>query len=181
MDEGTITKLTNYLHASRPDPQNPGCGLIDVAYKQSNGGRYSAVGGVGIQFMVREVKDIIASEQYIDIDMVNAHPVILQHLCKLFRYSDNENEFKTPNLDYYIDNRDALLSKYGPEFKQAVISCINGGKKNMAAMINKFSDDIYLRNFKSECKRIREVFIADDPAGYNAVVQENSLIAIYIK
>jgi hypothetical protein len=40
-----------------------------------------------------------------DIDMCNAHPVILRYICKL-------HNIPCPNLDYYISHRDECLEKF---------------------------------------------------------------------
>ena len=40
-----------------------------------------------------------------DIDMSNAHPVILQYICKL-------HNIQCPQLEYYINHRDECLSKF---------------------------------------------------------------------
>jgi Family of unknown function (DUF5906) len=40
-----------------------------------------------------------------DIDMANAHPVILRYVCK-------KHNIKCPNLEYYINNRDECLAEF---------------------------------------------------------------------
>ena len=62
-------------------------GLIKVSYHQPGWGTQLwkilrfANSGIGLQGMAREIRHTISGEFYDDLDMVNAHPVILQHLC----------------------------------------------------------------------------------------------------
>ena len=56
-------------------------GLIKVNYHQPGGrnfGRFFADGGVSLQSICREIRHSIAAEYYDDLDVVNAHPVILR-------------------------------------------------------------------------------------------------------
>ena len=45
-----------------------------------------------------------------DIDMVNAHPVILNYICK-------KNNIDCNILKNYIDNRELILSSFGEDRK----------------------------------------------------------------
>ena len=57
-------------------------GTIKTKYKQNASfGRFYAVGSLSLQSMPREIRHTIATEFYVDIDIKNAHPVILAHLC----------------------------------------------------------------------------------------------------
>ena len=59
-------------------------GEIEVSYKQNNKkGRFCAIGSLSLQSMAKEIRHSIAKDYYVDIDVVNAHPVILEHLCKV--------------------------------------------------------------------------------------------------
>lgn len=59
-----------------------------------------------------------------DIDMCNAHPVILKYICDL-------NNIRCPHLSYYIENRDELLADFPnkADGKQMFLVCINSDKK----------------------------------------------------
>jgi len=74
-----------------------------------------------------KIRHTIAYKLYDDIDMVNAHFVILYNLCK-------NNNIKAKNLKYYIDNRNNLynaLSKSNniskQECKMLIICILYGG------------------------------------------------------
>src|SRR6056300_1216794 len=74
-DYNPFAVMEKYLHRSKK-------GRISVQYKQNKGiGRFFAVGGLSLQGFPREVRHTI-QDGYVDIDVVNAHPVILEHLCK---------------------------------------------------------------------------------------------------
>jgi parallel beta-helix repeat protein len=45
-------------------------------------GRMFAKGALSLQSFPRAIRATLAHSFYYDIDMVNAHPVILSHLCK---------------------------------------------------------------------------------------------------
>ena len=60
-------------------------GLIKVSYHQPgarNFGRFFADNSLSMQNMAREIRHSIASEFYDDLDIVNAHPIILQFLVR---------------------------------------------------------------------------------------------------
>ena len=60
----------------------PRNGFIRVDYKQKNGvGRRFAVKGVSLQGLSRPIRQTIARD-YVDVDMVNAHPSILLFVCE---------------------------------------------------------------------------------------------------
>lgn len=76
---------------------------IRVSYAKKHGrGRYFANGAVSLQSFNKKVRGTIAQDLYYDIDMVNAHPVILEDICR-------RNNHGTPLLRSYIQNRDETL------------------------------------------------------------------------
>lgn len=131
-------------------------GKIDIKYKQyNNKGRYHSVGGIGLQGMLREIRQAISNHRYVDIDMVNAHPVILRHLCKL-------RGIKTPYLKKYVKNRDEILTSISDNrdtAKQGVLAMINGGTKFYNKMCDKKHK--WVRNFGAELCVINKSFTAD--------------------
>jgi hypothetical protein len=99
-DSDYVTILRNYNNKAINDEQI-------VYYNQiDNQGRYFAKEGLSLQNLKRCIRHTIAGEYYTDVDMVNAHPVILQHLCK-------ENGFNCDNLNDYITNREQILKETG--------------------------------------------------------------------
>ena len=88
-------------------------------------GRWFAHAGVGIQSLPRKIRHTICKGLYIDLDFRNAHPVILETLCK------NHN-IECPFLTNYIKNRDTLLTKWSNDLDISKEDC----KQNFLAMLN---------------------------------------------
>ena len=62
-----------------------------------------------------------------DLDMVNAHPVILNYLCKKTNIDCNI-------LENYIENREFILSSFGEDrkiIKELFLSILNGKSKDI--------------------------------------------------
>ena len=96
--KGTLTALINYISNS----QN---GIINVRYRQIREvGRYYAVAGLSMQGMARFIRQTIANGLYKDIDMVNAHPVILLYLAKKYK-------FECTYLKKYVEKREEIIAK----------------------------------------------------------------------
>ena len=130
-------------------------GKIKIQYKQNESkGRFFAKGGQSLQSLPREVRHTIGQEFYIDIDMKNAHPVILEHLCKLRGLS-------CVHLSYYNQNRDKCLTEIDVNketAKTAILSMVNGGtsaKKNLE------NPPLWLDAFEMELRLIHSAFATD--------------------
>lgn len=67
-------------------------------------GRLFAV-GCGVQRLPKKIRGFLLSDITTDIDMANAHPVILRYLCR-------KHSIKHENLDFYIEHRDEVLSQF---------------------------------------------------------------------
>lgn len=105
-------------------------GLIEVSYKQTwhGTGRFFARGGLSLQGMPREIRHTIARDLYHDIDMVNAHPVLLLQWCE-------RKGLETPALRRYISDREAFLAQIPlprEEAKRLVLAMTNGGAQKAA-------------------------------------------------
>ena len=128
---------------------------IKTKYKQNASfGRFYAVGSLSLQSMPREIRHTIASEFYVDIDIKNAHPVILAHLC-------SEIGVSCKWLKKYNKHRDAYLNQISCDREQAktvILSIINGGKKAVAELN---SPPEWLSEFKKEMKQIHKKFATD--------------------
>ena len=74
-------------------------GRVRVHYRQNHGkGRFFAVGSMSLQSLPRKIRHTISREHYVDVDMVNAHPVILSYPL-----------LPCPALDAYIQDREEHL------------------------------------------------------------------------
>ena len=147
-DYNPFSLLIKYLANSKN-------GSINTNYKQNAGiGRFYAVKSLSMQSMPREIRHTIANEYYIDIDMVNAHPVILLHLC-------NQRQMFPKVLKRYVKNRDKLLDMLKvsrDDAKIVVLSLINGGNKAYDALEYKPK---WLIDFKKEIEIIHKMFATD--------------------
>lgn len=66
--------------------------------------RKGRVFGSGLQQFSRDVRNALAQKYYEDIDMKNAHPVILEQVCK-------DNNWKCECLTQYVDNRSQIIEE----------------------------------------------------------------------
>jgi len=100
--------------------------------------------GNSIQGLSSIIRGFLLGETTTDIDMKNAHPVILRYLCKL-------NKIDCPNLAYYIENRDEILIGFDGDGKTEFLKCVNDSKPSKKYLKNKFFKD-----FDKECKDIQK-------------------------
>ena len=132
-------------------------GEVKVEYKQKNrSGRFFALGGLSLQSFPREIRATIAKDFYYDIDMVNAHPTILKHIC------ESVLNYKPKYLSVYIKNRDKLIKEIieiNPDttyenIKGCILAIINGG----SCLYKTFQKTKWLKEFKNEMKQIHQLF-----------------------
>jgi len=115
-------------------------GIVKVKYNQINGsGRLFAHKSLSLQSMKRQIRQTICHTYYDDVDMVNAHPVILQHICK-------EYKIDTPYLNKYVKHRNRILEKTGLPREKA--------KTYYLMMMN--SNDLKLNLTNNHMKRFYE-------------------------
>jgi putative DNA primase/helicase len=135
-------------------------GAVKVNYHQANGrnfGRFFADNSISLQSLCREIRHSIAFEYYDDVDMVNAHPVILRHLCKI-------HNIEHEKLNDYIENRDKHISDLiadnkieREDAKRAFLCLINGGAGGYAALP---APTKFIKRFKTETTDILEELCA---------------------
>ena len=91
-----------------------------------------------------------------DIDMVNAHPVILNFQCK-------KNNVDCNILKNYIENRELILSSFGEDrksVKELFLSILNGGFKDIYSDSKQTNN--YLKLFEQEIIRIQNYSYIND-------------------
>lgn len=124
-------------------------------------GRMFAKDLVGLQQMARPLRHTLAHKRYKDIDVENAHPVLLAQYCVL-------HNIVCPELNNYIKNRNELLVGLGvprDQAKQAVLSLLNGGAKDYNNLKTKPE---WLVDFKAEVHGIQEAIKDKNPILYQA-------------
>ena len=150
---------------------------IPVSYKQQSLNknfktRKFVKNGLGLQALPRLIRGTIAKDYYKDIDMVNAHPVILAHLCEVYNdpnsADDLEEDEEVDEIDYrylslYNSNRNKTIDeivKINPELtfdevKIAILALINGGYSKVKVIKNKTQ---WLEGFTKEIRKIHITF-----------------------
>ena len=85
------------------------------------------VRGVGLQNLMREIRQTITKDYYYDVDMVNSEPTLLLNYCE-------KNGYKCESIKYYCEHRDECLKEIIGKYnvsrktsKEVVLSIINGG------------------------------------------------------
>lgn len=90
-----------------------------VEYHKKKWGRYF---GNGLQTCQRDIRKYLADGNYIDIDVENCHPVIIENLMI-------QNKIKVPEfLSKYNQNRTRTMSEYNIDNKLYIIKMINNSK-----------------------------------------------------
>ena len=155
-DKDPFLMIKKYLAAST-------LGNIKVKYFQHNAkGRYFAIKSLSLANMPRKFRHTVAKDIYHDIDMVNAHPVILKFICK-------ENEIECNELIDYINDREINLQELEVDrtrAKEIYLTIING--KSDAIGWVKCKKTKNLKRFAAEIKTIREKLIALHTTDFNA-------------
>lgn len=111
-----------------------------TTFGQPAGRMYSPLGVQGLQ---KEFRGVLMPHTT-DIDMCNAHPTILQYICK-------KHGIKCDALNEYVKNRDVILSEFPDKnkAKELFISSMNYDKR-FRGKLNPF-----FKKFDSEMKRIQ--------------------------
>jgi hypothetical protein len=100
--------------------------------------------GNSLQGLAKQFRGFLCDKIITDIDMKNAHPTIARYICKL-------NGFACPQLEYYINNREEVLSQFGADGKDKFLCALNNDK------VNKKETNQFLRDFDKECKDIQKL------------------------
>ena len=130
-------------------------GFINIKYRQKfSQGRLFAINSSSLQGMPREIRHTISKDFYVDIDIVNAHPVILEHLCI-------SNGFGHKSLSYYIENREKIFKTLkkkgvGREISKSIfLSILNGGTNLYNSHKDKHE---FIKDFKNEIDSLHLLF-----------------------
>lgn len=130
-------------------------GRILVNYRNRNGsGRLFANNSLSLQNINHKIRHAIAGEYYTDIDIVNAHPVILEYICK-------RNNIPCGHLIYYNKNRDMMIAGYvtegfsREEIKNLLFTIIGGGKGIYNKVRRKKINNNWIKKFYGELVGIR--------------------------
>ncbi len=101
--------------------------------------------GGSLQGVPSTIRGLLLNEIGTDLDMCNAHPVILRYICKL-------HSIECPYLEYYINHRDECLGKFASRDtgKDAYLKATNNDKINRTKALPK-----EFKNYDKEMKDIQ--------------------------
>ncbi len=147
-----------------------------------NRGRYYADKGLSMQSFPRRVRHTLAKtidgvEMYHDIDMVNAHPVLLRQVCE-------HNGWSAEQLTRYVCKRDAELQAVMDAYhvdrdaaKELFIRLMYGGRFRGWAKDNNIADETstpFLEQLEREISKIMElIWTHPQFAGFRDIVENN--------
>ena len=125
-------------------------GEIKIQYNKSRGmeyGRSNPENGVGLYNIRREIRHTLAAENYVDIDIDNAHPSLL--LQKL-----NQAGIAAPCLTSYVNNRQEWLDMIVKHYKINTLEKV----KAEPHLIKDIPKDLFIRilfggGFKAWCDK----------------------------
>ena len=137
-------------------------GCKKIIYKQTvDKNRYYGDSSC-LTYLKKEIRNSIMPKNIKDIDMINAHPTILNYLCK-------KNNINCNILENYINNRELILSSFGEDrkiIKELFLTILNGGFKDIYSD-NKQTNN-YLKLFENEIIRIQNYFYINDKRYLNS-------------
>lgn len=117
-------------------------GIVKTKYikknKEKNFGRYYT-DNFSIQLFPKEVRKYISGSYYYDIDMVNAHPVIIYNLFKKYN-------IQTTFIKDYVEDRDGFIKKSFLRDKNSIFTIINNANLNArykSTIVRYFHDNLY--------------------------------------
>ena len=123
-------------------------------------GRVNPHKALGLYNIRREIRQTLAKENYVDIDMENAHPNILLQICEA-------NDINCKYLKKYVTNRqkylDEIMQTYNvnkDDAKRLIIRLMYlGGYKSWAEDLKIDKEPIsFIKNIKDELKKIGAIF-----------------------
>ena len=111
--------------------------------------------GGSIQGIAREYRSLLLNGVTTDIDMKNAHPVILRYICKI-------HTFPCPELEYYVNHRDEVLKDWSNRGigKTAYLQNTNNDKYTGAISTESPEVNYRLRQYANENKKIQKYLIS---------------------
>ena len=130
-------------------------GIQKVSYHQgNNSGRYHQM-DFGFQGLKRCIRDTLCYHDYYYIDIKNAWPTLLNYYCKL-------NDIKVPQLNYYVDNRDEVISKLKTNWnknntpKHELLEIICSAKRSFKNYKKENTDHFDIKEFYYEMQEVQK-------------------------
>ena len=155
-----------------------GTNILQVRYHHSQTNNFGRIYGNGMQSVPGIVRRYLTFDKYIDIDIVNCMPTILEQLCKKHRVS-------CKYLTKFVNNRDKYFDKFKTTrktTKELFNSIINGG--SIANWIEKYNytgsipNDIY--KLETEMIRIRGYYYFHNPSLHSSLKKGSKSVLSWI-
>ena len=108
-----------------------------------------------IPYFPRDLRYVLFSSDYIDVDLVNSHPSILHHFC------DNYMSLPAPVLESLVFDRESFRQKVAGEISSTAPGSSSEIKKKILVALNIVSDEFQsqsklLKSLNSEVDLIRQ-------------------------
>lgn len=140
-------------------------GFQIVKYKYQKCGRKNSK-SMGIQLESRLIRGLLCKDYYVDVDMVNCHFVIAEHVYRT-KYA-----LKTDVLQYYIRHREACIRSIiklnknkgltRSKIKQLYLIALNGGTKEIQTFINKYKTPAHFKKFIKDIVKMHKYILKKD-------------------
>jgi phage/plasmid-associated DNA primase len=143
---------------------------VSVCYYQPSNkmfGRYQARGKLSGQGILREVRNTIYADYYYDLDIVNAHPVILLWLCDHYGIVASHLQEYVANREIHIS--DIISANPGvtrDEVKAVFLSINNGGLASYTSIKSKTE---FLIGYKKELQGVIDSIVTNFEYFHNTV------------
>ncbi len=154
----TYNKLKSYFYKASRDKGN--LSTVNCIY-ENNIRLFSK--NYTLQNMQREFRDTLLNDIYMDIDIVNSGPTIVNILCK-------RNNIECPYLEHYINKREEVfkyISKDRAEAKRIMIVLLNGGFDNVCER------NEWVGAFYKEMKHIIRTIAKLDKKYYDQLIKKS--------
>ena len=169
--ENEKTQLTEYMKLYNSSKESF---LVNYNQVSCNWGRVLPYRSLSLGSFRKEIRHTLCSDSYIDIDIVNCHPVILKQICDF-------HDIPCPCLSQYVSERDSLLFDVMTQYnvsrddaKELFIRILYFGK------FETWGDDIiqqglsnaplsswvilpFIKQFSEEMKQIAEIILRANP------------------
>ena len=179
--KSTYNILMTYIRQKHDAPDNDKA-VYDFVKGRTDGRKY---GDKTIQSIKKQIRGFLCSGLTTDIDMENAHPMILYHLCTKYK-------IHCFNLATYCKNREDCLKQITQDLnisrekaKKLLLTSTNMGKpiKTKSAFVKAYDAEmktIHTKLLDVEDYQYLKEFANEDKQNYNGIlcVEENKILEV---
>ena len=142
-------------------------------------GRLYAGNSLSLQSFKRRIRHVLSKDIYFDVDMVNAHPVLLLQYC-----NKQEPPIKCKFLNHYVANRDKILTRLEnlheisrDKAKKLMLRIFYQGNYKIKKNGKKVDPEVPLKfviSFQKELKRVSAIICDKEKDIYSIVKEDES-------